>query len=152
MLFPGFSVDDDGDGAIVGQGDLHVGSEFTGLDRAAEFVTEFLQESLVEGNSGLWRGGASVRGTVALLRAGVKGELTDDQCLALDLLNGSIHEPGWVAENAEPGNFAGKPVDVGLGIGGFHGEQDEQSLFDRSADLALDLDGRLGDTLDDGAH
>ena len=77
LLFRG--VYDEGDGAVVDQGNLHVGAEAAGGDWAAEGDRAEFAEFFVERDCVVGASGAVPRWTRAFAGAGEEGELADDE-------------------------------------------------------------------------
>lgn len=137
---------------MVDEGDVHVGTELASGDGFAEEVAEGLAEGLVEGFGVCGGSGTEEGGSVAFFGGGVEGELGDDGGLAVDVEEGGVHFAVAVFEDAEAGDFSGKPVDVAGCVGLFDTEENEEAKFLIGDEVIVDGDGGLGDPLDDGSH
>ncbi len=73
-------IEDDRDGAVVQQFDVHHGAEFAGGHRVAEGDGEFPPEGVIERPGELRARGLMERRAAALARAGIEGELADNEC------------------------------------------------------------------------
>jgi len=145
-------VDDERDGAVVDEGDLHHCTETAGGDGAVQRGGCLLDELLVERDREVGLGGVVERRACAFLRAGEEGELADDEEAAADVGHGTVHLAGVVLEDAQTNEFLGEPLAVGLGVGGMDAEEHEQPGADGAGCFTSDGDGGGGDALDDGAH
>ncbi len=128
-----------------------MGAEHAGVGLNAEIV-EPVHNAVNEWLCDARLGCADERRTPALARVGVQRELADHQCLALDLQDGPVHLTLVVGEDPEVrellGDIRGLPVVVVL----VDREQDEQPSSDLGDEVAVDVDGRAGDPLDQRAH
>lgn len=146
-------VDEDGDGAVVDEGDLHVGAELSGLYLSAEELGEAADEALVHGHGDVGLGGTDVAGAVAFLGAGHEGELADEEDAAAgDFGDGEVHDAVGIVEDAEGDDFAAEPVDVVVGVGVFDAEEYHHAGAYLAFYLASDGDGGGEATLDYYAH
>lgn len=136
ILLPGFRIDNDGYWAIFGEADKHLRAEFTGLDRFAEVLLKSLNELFVKRNRDFRTRRATVGRAIAFFRAGEERELADEKNVGLDVLNGAIHDAGFVVENAQANDFSTEPLDIFGGVGFFDGEQDEQAFLNGGFDCA----------------
>lgn len=100
-----FGIDPDGDGAIVDEADLHIGTEFAGLDGDTCGLLELVDEGLVEGFGVFGSCGADEGRAVAFFDAGVEGELADDEELSIDAVDVGIDGSGLVCEESHAGDF-----------------------------------------------
>ncbi len=145
-------IDDDGDGAVVDEGNLHVGTEAAAADGLGELLFERMAKGLVERLGSLRAGGAEERGAVALFRRGVEGELADHDGVAAGVGEGEVHQAGLVGEDPHAGDFWGQPGEVIRAIAVLDSKQYQQAGPDGGDRLSGDGDGGGGDALDDGAH
>lgn len=145
-------VDEDGDGAVVGEGDFHVGSEDAACDGFSEFGFEGGAEGLVEGFGDGRRGGGEERRTVSFAGGGVEGELADDDDIALDFLDGAVHFAFVIGEDAHAGDFRDEPGEVIRGVAFLDAEEDEESGAGLGDGFRIDGDGGVEDALEDGSH
>lgn len=127
-------------------------AEFSGLDWLAEILLESLNEILVERNGDFGSSGAAVRGTIAFSCAGEESELTDEKNVALNFLDGTIHDAGFIVEDAQANDFSAEPFDVFRCVRLLNSEKDEQAFLNSAFDRAPDGDLSLGDPLNHCAH
>lgn len=66
----------------------------------------------VKGDGDLRSCGSGEAGAIAFFRTRMKGELTDDQNRAADILDTEIHFALGIAKNAHLGNFPGQPIGI----------------------------------------
>ena len=69
-----------------------------------------------------------------------------------DVLDGQVHLSCRVLEDAEVGELVREPDQVGVGVGGFDADQDQEAARKPGHDLGINFDGGLRDALDDGTH
>lgn len=113
LLFLVAGVEEDGDWAVVKKTDFHVSGKDSGLHGLSSEFLKFLTEGLVISVALVGWGGIVEAWAVALFVAGNKGELTDDEQLAVDVGKRLIHQSLGVLEDAQVGNLAGHPFNVG---------------------------------------
>lgn len=146
-----FAVDDDGDRALIGEGDVHVGAELAGGDFDAELAGFF--DKLVDH---FCRGGgfhgADETGAASFSGVAVECELGDDEESSLNVEEGEVHLVVLVGEDAQVDGFFEDVLQIGGGIALPYSEQDEESCSDLADGLVVDHDRGMGDALKDGAH
>lgn len=140
LLLPIPAVDPDSDGAVVGEGDFHIGSEDASGDGFSESCGEVLAEGFVErlGNGGC--GGSKKRRAVALFCGGIEGELADDEDVSTGVENGAVHFRFYVLEDSHPSDLSAEPFAVGSVISDCYTEQDEKSRADGGDSFSGDGD------------
>lgn len=151
-LFAGLGVEEEGDGAVVDEGDLHSGAETAGGDGPVEVRVEAGDHRLVEGDGAIGVGGAMPAGAGAFFGAGEEGELADQENPTAAVEDAAVHDAGVVVEEAEVDDLRSEPVDVVGGIGLLDAEKDEEAGGDGAGDFIFDGDGGGADSLEDGAH
>lgn len=82
----------------------------------------------------------------------MEGELADDKHLTRYVEEGEVHFSIRIREDPHLGDFLAEPFDVGLVVGGFNTEEDEEALGDGGNGVAVNFHGSGGDTLEQGAH
>src|SRR5262245_34485387 len=97
---PGSAVEDQRDGAVVDELDLHVRPEPSGLDTSPE-LTQRSHEGLDQRLGLLWPGRVTPAGTATLAGVGVEGELADHERRAAHLRERPVHHTGGVVEDAQ---------------------------------------------------
>lgn len=117
-LFSKVGVDDEGDRAVVDEGDGHHGAEAAAGDGTAEGGGGEFEKFFVEGNRNFGARGVVEGGARAFARAGDERELADDEKTAGGVAHGEVHLALGVGENAECADFFGEPEGVGGGVGG----------------------------------
>lgn len=143
------TVESDGDRAVVGEGNFHVGCEYAGFDGLGGEAFEFGHDGLVEGVSFFgWRGIVE-GGAVALASAGNEGELADGEDVAVDVGESGVHASFVVFEDTHASDFSGNPSNVIDRILFMDTDENEESFFDRGVNLAAYCDRGLADALDD---
>lgn len=124
-------VDEDGDGAVVGERYLHVGTELSGLDVFAEELRETGDEFVVHRDGEVGFGGSDIAGAVALAGAGHEGELAHEENVGVGHLGDvEVHDALGVVEDAECYNLAAEVIDVVIGVGVLDAEEDEHAVAD----------------------
>ena len=94
-------VEEDGDGAIVDEVHLHVGTEAAGFDLQAVLGSEAVVEIVIQRRSLLWPRGVDERRTVALAAIGIERELRYTEDRAADFTDGEVHLPLLVLEHTQ---------------------------------------------------
>ena len=147
------AVEPDGYGAVVGEGDLHVGTEAACADGAAEASFERADNFAVDGFGDLGTGGTDVRGTVALLRLRHQGELRDGDDVPFDVEDTAVHYTVFVVEDAQLRGLLYEVVDVLCGVVGGDADEDEHAeTVTFGYGCAVDMDGCRAGALDEEAH
>ena len=147
------AVEPDGYGAVVGEGDLHVGTEAACADGAAEASFERADNFAVDGFGDLGTGGTDVRGTVALLRLRHQGELRDGDDVPFDVEDTAVHYTVFVVEDAQLRGLLYEVVDVLCGVVGSDADEDEYAeAVTFGYGYAADVDGCRAGALDEEAH
>lgn len=146
-----FRVEQEGDGAGVGVGDVHVGGEGAGLDGEVEGAEE-VGGGFVEFAGEVGRRGGGEAWSSAFAAVAVEGELADEQDVSVGVEEGEVHFAVGVGEDAEVGDFFGDPFGVFGGVLFSDGEVDEQAGADPADGFVVDGDGGVGDALNDGSH
>lgn len=94
-------VNEDGDGSVVGERDLHVGAELAGMNVFTEELGETCDEFVVHRDGKVGFGCTNVAGSVAFARAGHKRELADEEDVGVGhLSDGEVHDALGVVEDA----------------------------------------------------
>lgn len=146
-------VHDDGDGAVVDEGDLHVGAETAGEDGLAEEGGEAGDEFFVHGNGEVGTRGMDIARAVALAGGGHEGELADHHDAAVgDICHGEVHHSLGIVEDAQLDDLLAEVLDVLVGVGILDAYEYHQSLVDGGDHGAVNGDGGLFATLDDESH
>src|SRR5262249_238826 len=109
----------------------------------AEILLKSLEEFFVESNRELGTCRAAVRRAIAFSRARKEGELADEKDFALNILDGEIHDAGFIVEDAQSNDFAADPFDVVGCVGLFNGEKDEQTFLNSAFGCAGNCDFSL---------
>lgn len=122
VLLAEFGIDDDGDRAVIDEADDHLSTELAGLNRFAEILLQSLNKFFVKGNCEIRPGRAAVRRSIAFSRAGEKSELTDEKNFPLHVLDGTIHDTGFIVEDAQANDFPAEPFDIFRRVGLFDRE------------------------------
>ena len=150
---PEVGVHDDGYGAVVDEGDLHVGAEFAGLDFFAEEVLQFGDELLVHGDGEVGPRGVDVAGAVALLGGGHEGELAHhEDAAASNVGDRQIHHPFAVVEYAQLHHLLAEVFYILVGVLVADAHENHHSLADGRLLFSVDTDGRLSYTLKNYSH
>jgi hypothetical protein len=139
---------DDRDGPVVHELDLHPGAEDAGRDLDAE-VAQRRAERLVQRLRPLRAGGRREARAVALRRVGEERELADDERRAAGLEERAVELAGVVLEDTELPDLRREPLGPRAVVITRDAEQDEQPRADLADGLAADADGRARDALDD---
>ena len=116
MLFLVLGIDEDGDGSVIYQFNLHVGTKDTSGDRAAQTMLDGLDKLLIERDGDVTTCSTDVGGTIAFGGEGMECELRDDAHFAADVNHRAVHHASLVVEDAQCQQFAGHPIDVFLGV------------------------------------
>ncbi len=95
-----FCVEEEGDGAVVGEADLHVGAEAAGFDRDAA-AAEVGGDGFVERDGFFGPGGVDERRAIAFSRVAEEGELRYEQDRAFHVLDGEVELAVGIAEDSE---------------------------------------------------
>src|SRR5690349_11917190 len=138
---------DDRDGPVVHELDLHPGAEDAGRDLDAE-VAQRRAERLVQRLRPLRAGGRREARAVALRRVGEERELADDERRAAGLEERAVELAGVVLEDAQARDLAGEALRSGGVVAGADAEQDAEPGADRSPGGRA----RADDALDDRSH
>ena len=101
------AVEEDGHRAVVYQFHLHVGAEPAGLHRHS-FFGELFGEEAIEGLCLFRRCGPVEGGPLPFATVAVKGEVGDEEHFAFDVPNREVKPPGFVFEDAKPGDLSGE--------------------------------------------
>jgi len=102
-------VDDDGDGAVVDEGDMHHGAELAVRDGFAEGGGELGEELFVEGFGEVGLGGVVEGGARAFAATGDERELADDERATAGVAQGAVHRAGVVGKDAQRRAFFDEP-------------------------------------------
>jgi hypothetical protein len=108
--------------------------------------------ALVERLRQLGRRGVHEARAVALARVAVERELGDAEQLAADVADRQVQLAFGVLEDAQPLELAGQPVGLLGGVARPHAEQHQQPEADAGDLVAVDLDRRPADPLDERPH
>ena len=145
------AVEEDGDGAVVDEGDFHVGSEAAGL--GGDVVAfDFGDEAFVERVGEFWRGCVDEAGAFPFAGVSQECELADDEHAPSRIGDREVHFAIGVFEDAESDDLFGHGDDVGLGVVGGDAEEDEEAVGDGADEFAVDLYAGFEDALDDCSH
>ena len=144
-------VEEDGDGAVVGEVDAHVGAEFAGGDGDAAGA-EVLGDGFVEGDGLFGARGGDERGAVAFACVAEEGELRDEEDGAPDVFEGQVELALGVIEDAELGDLLCDLRRVVFGVVVGDAQQHEKTVGDLADGFIVDFHGGFGDALDNGAH
>lgn len=144
-------VDEEGYGAVVLEGDLHLFLEAAGGDGQAGVPVEL--DGVVVERLGLLRGrGLGEGGTAAFAGVGVEGELADDEEFGAGVEGGVVEAVLAVGEDAEVDGFVDEVLGIGGGVGGGDAKEDEEAGADAAGFPAVDGYGGVGYALEEGAH
>lgn len=147
------AVEPDGYGTVVGEGDLHVGTEATCTDGAAEASFECADDFAVDGLGDLGTGGTDIRGAVALLRVRHQGELRDGDDVPFDVEDAAVHYTVFVVKDAQLCRLLHEVVDVlGCVVGGDADEDEHAEAVTSGYGYSVDVDGCRVGALDEEAH
>src|SRR5262249_36515621 len=152
VSFAALRIDPDGDGPVVGQGDLHPGTKNAAPNGSAETTLQLLAKAVIPLLSECWGRGLRERGSVAFPGAGVERKLTNDENCAADIIQRTIHRAILVRENPQAGNFARQPLNVFVRIFRFYPQENNQPDTDFGDLAPVDEDGCLVDALDQCSH
>jgi hypothetical protein len=112
----GLSLQDNGDGTIVRERNVHHRSERTGLygpdARCAQLLAEVIKEHFCFFG---WSGGDEA-GALAFAGIGEEGELRDGEYFAPGFLDPEVHLALIVGEDAQTRNLLSEPVGLGLPV------------------------------------
>ena len=138
MLFLVLGIDEDGDGSVVDQFDLHIGAKDTSGDWSAQTMLDGLDKLFIERDGDVTTCSTDVGGTIAFGGEGMECELRDDAHFAADVHHRAVHHASLVVEDAQCQQFAGHPVDVFLRIGSLKAYEHKQTLSDLAAQFTFD--------------
>ena len=151
MLGGSAAVQDQGDGSIVAQGDLHVGLKHAAGDRNVPGAS-LGNELLVQLSGDRGRSGGDEAGTFAFATVAQECELADDQQLAANVLDGEIHFVVGIREDAEPADLVDQVVEVLRGVALLDSQQHDQAVGDGADTLVRDDDLGMADALNNRFH
>ena len=126
-LLARLAVEPDGYGSVVGEGDLHVGTEATCADGTAEASFEGADDFAVEGFGDLGAGGTDIGGAVALLCLRHQSELRDGDDVPFDVEDVAVHYTVFVVEDTQLRGLLYEVVDVFCGVIGSDADEDEHA-------------------------
>ena len=129
-------VEDDRDGAVVDELDLHSRAEDARLDRDAE-LAQSGAEALVEQLGALGLRGRREARPVPLRRVREQGELADDERGAAGVEQRAVEAARGVLEYAQPGYLGGDPGGVVLAVAVRDPDEHEEAGSDLGAHGAL---------------
>ena len=148
-----FAVEPDGYGAVVGEGDLHVGAEAACADGAAKASFEGADDFSVDEFGDLGTGGTDVGGAVALLCLRHQGELRDGDDVPFDVEDVAVHYTIFVVEDTQLRGLLYEVVDVFCGVIGSDADEDEHAeAVAFGYGCAVDVDGCRAGALYEEAH
>lgn len=147
------AVEPDSYGAVIGEGDLHVGAEATCADGATEACFERADDFAVDGFGGLGTGGTDIGGAVALLRLRHQSELRDGDDVPFDVEDAAVHYTVFVVEDAQLRSLLHEVVDVLSCVVGSDADEDEHAeAVTFGYGYSIDVDGCRAGALDEEAH
>ncbi len=101
-------------------------------------------------STGAGRGAES--GPHALLRVGRERELRNEQKTAAGIRERAVHAAFLVGKDAIAEHALEQALGLRLAVPGLHRDEREQARIDRTHGLAIDVDARFADTLDQSDH
>jgi len=144
-------IQKNGDRAGICQGNVHHGLKNAGLDCDCALPAE-VDELVVQLARQLGRCRLVPGGAAAFAAVAVQGELGDDQQLAADIDERTVHHPVRIIEDAQMQDLFHHPGKILVGVAAVDAQEDDQPFGDGAGDLPVDLDLGPADTLDDGSH
>lgn len=148
-----FAVEPDGHGTVVGEADLHVGTEAACTDGAAEVCFECADDFAVDGFGDLGTSGTDIGGAVTLLCIRHQSELRDGDDVPFDVEDAAVHYTIFVVEDAQLRGLLYKVVDVLCCVVGGDADEDEHTeAVAFGYGCAVDVDGCRAGALYEEAH
>src|SRR3954453_14305168 len=148
----GSSPDNDRDGAVVDELELHPRAEAATLHGAHTLRREAVADPLVERLCQLGGSGLTEARAVALRSVAVERELADDERRATRVEQARVEAAGGVGEDAQARQAGGQPVGLGLTVPAPDPEEDCETRADRADHCALDAHLGARHALDDSPH
>ena len=145
-------IENDSDGAVVDEFDVHHGGETAFGDLEGRGGAELRHEIVVETLGVGGRHGVGETRARAFAGVAIERELRDDEDGAGDVGDGAVQVFGVVGEDAEGEEFFDHPVGVRGGIVFSDANEREQARTDFADDLVVGFDRGAGDALHDGFH
>jgi len=136
------AVEQEGDGAVVEAGDVHVFAEGALLDGDA-LLGDQSDNLFVKRFGQLWLSGGIKAGSAAFAAIAVEREIADEQNRASDVLDASVHFAGFIREDSQVHELVGHELGIGFSVALADAKENEQSPFDFTNGLALNLNFRL---------
>lgn len=109
------AIEDDGDGSIIEDGDLHIGLKDAGFDVDTE-TSHGIAKEFVEGFGEIGWCGVDEAWATSFGAIGVEGELADSEHGSVGVLEGEVHFSIWIGEDAKAGNFFGEVAGILWGV------------------------------------
>ncbi len=144
-------VEDDRDGPVVDELDLHARPEDPRGDGEAGGA-ESVAEPLVQGLRDLRPGGVGEARSVPPRRVREQRELAHHEHVASGLGHRAVEPPCLVLKDPQARDPGREPVGASVVVVTGHSEQHEQALSTTGYNLAVHRHGRRGHTLHDRAH
>lgn len=135
-------VQDDRDGAIVGECHGHVSGKDPACDLNPELDKVF-SVVLVEFFREVRRSGSSEGGAAAFAAIGQQRELADREHTATGLEHTVVHFSRLVGENSQVGGFLGELTRGALGVALGDSDQGDQAMLNLADGLTLDTDSSV---------
>jgi hypothetical protein len=85
-------------------------------------------------------------------RVTVKRKLRNSEHCAAHVAQTSVHCAILIVEDPQPSNFCRDHSSVWFSVIVRNADEREKSVFDRTCDVAVDLDASTGNSLNDGSH
>lgn len=144
-------IEENGDGAVVGEFEKHMGLKNSGFDRDAQSFRS-LNELFVEGFAKFGRRGLNEAWAALPASVSVESELRDGEQRAAHVEQREVHFSLLVVEDPEPDDFVGHR-DGGFGrVVASHGNQGYKALADFAGHTSIHQDAGFTDALDHGPH
>src|SRR5436190_5580920 len=144
-------LDEERDGTVIDQLDLHSGCKLPGGDGCSE-IAEGLRERGDETFGLLGGRGGRPRRAPAAPGVAVERELADDEGGAADRAEWRVHHPVGVVEDAEVPHLLGQLAGDGLGVVVRHADEHAQARADLADNIGTDAHTGLGHALHERPH
>src|SRR5436190_8625529 len=144
-------LDEERDGTVIDQLDLHSGCKLPGGDGCSE-ISQGLRERVDETLGLLGGRGGRPRRAPAAPGVAVERELADDEGGAADRAEWRVHHPVGVVEDAEVPHLLGQLAGDGLGVVVRHADEHAQARADLADNIGTDAHTGLGHALHERPH